>query len=228
MMSPIVGIAGIWCLLGCFSCSILIFGAVCSQYHIVWMMSLVAVLLLCNCSLGMYDEWSVVMSLVGVFGCWCVWFCTYVSLWNGTIRCYMFRLCDGRGHAGPVDFATILIFGVNITLFGWCHWLLLCNCLLGMYDVWSVMMSLVGGWCVWFCTYVSLWNVTIRCDMFRLCDGRGHAGPVDFATRLGSPMMSLGIRVAVLCCCCCCCCDCCLWTWLCMAVFEITWLWWCR
>ncbi len=29
-------------------------------------------------------------------------------------------------------------------------------------------------------------------------DGRGHAGPVDFATRLGSPMMSLGMPVAVL------------------------------
>ncbi len=28
-------------------------------------------------------------------------------------------------------------------------------------------------------------------------DGRGHAGPVDFATRLGSPMMSLGMPVAV-------------------------------
>ena len=28
-------------------------------------------------------------------------------------------------------------------------------------------------------------------------DGRGHAGPVDFATRLGSPMMSLGLPVAV-------------------------------
>ena len=29
-------------------------------------------------------------------------------------------------------------------------------------------------------------------------DDRGHAGPVDFATRLGSPMMSLGIPVAAI------------------------------
>jgi hypothetical protein len=110
-------------------------------------------------------------------------------------------------------------------------WLFVCgNVDLVIPYLWLVLCDINDG-CVWLWLCLILLLVdALDFTILIVSDGRGHAGPVDFTTRLGSPMMSLGIPVAVLLllCCCCCCCDCCLWTWFCMTVFEITWLWWCR
>ena len=50
---------------------------------------------------------------------------------------------------------------------------------------------------LWLCLILLLVDA-LDFTILIVSDGRGHAGPVDFATRLGSPMMSLGIPVAVL------------------------------
>jgi hypothetical protein len=50
---------------------------------------------------------------------------------------------------------------------------------------------------LWLCLILLLVNA-FDWTILIVSDGCGHAGPVDFATRLGSPMMSLGIPVAVL------------------------------
>ena len=48
---------------------------------------------------------------------------------------------------------------------------------------------------LWLCLILLLVDA-LDFTILIVSDGRGHAGPVDFATRLGSPMMSPIVGVA--------------------------------
>ncbi len=65
-------------------------------------------------------------------------------------------------------------------------------------NLWLELCDINDGCvCLWLCLVLLLVDA-LDFTILIVSDGRGHAGPVDFASRLGSPMMSLGIPVAAV------------------------------